>query len=288
MPLDFDENDMKRAKQVVLKTHPDKSKLTPEYFIFYSKAYKMVHSIWEFRKKGDASDNMSEKNTEYVNAIGAIGDKDKKVLLDNFFESNGKFKNKKDFNSWFNEQFDKNKLYHEGEEKGYENWLRSNDDMDTDFNKNVTMATMADEFDKKKSKIRSMIVKEDIKELSSNGISSYDLSMDAPSNFSSDIFSSLPYQDLRQAHMESVIPVTDEDYENTPKFKNINEFISHRNNQETKPLSEIQALEYLNNRNKKDDEMATSRAYQLAKQTEVAKQKNKEFWTSMQLLQNDR
>ena len=37
---DFDENDLKAAKKIVLKTHPDKSKLGPEYFLFYSKAYR--------------------------------------------------------------------------------------------------------------------------------------------------------------------------------------------------------------------------------------------------------
>ena len=33
--VDFDESDLKRAKQIVLKTHPDKSKLSPDYFLFY-------------------------------------------------------------------------------------------------------------------------------------------------------------------------------------------------------------------------------------------------------------
>jgi hypothetical protein len=36
IPVNFDEHDMKRAKQIVLKTHPDKSKLPAEYFLFYS------------------------------------------------------------------------------------------------------------------------------------------------------------------------------------------------------------------------------------------------------------
>ena len=43
VPINFDEQDMKRAKAIVLKTHPDKSKLPPEYFRFYSQAYKMLY-----------------------------------------------------------------------------------------------------------------------------------------------------------------------------------------------------------------------------------------------------
>ena len=282
IPIDFNETDLKRAKQIVLKTHPDKSNLDPEYFRFYSKAYKMLYTIWEFRKRGDIDND--NKNTEYSNDIA---DEEKKVLLDKFFETNSKLKSdkSKDFNRWFNEQFDKNKLYNEGEQKGYENWLRSDEDMDT-TSTNVTMSTMAQEFDKKKSQMRSLIVREEVMDFSSRGMNGCDLSTDAPGSFNSDMFSSLPYQDLHQAHTESVIPVTDEDYENKQKFNNVNEFVSYRNTQDTKPLSEMQALEYLNNRNKKDDEMATSRAYQLAKQTELSRQKNNEFWSGLMLLHN--
>uniref|UniRef100_A0A6C0EVR5 J domain-containing protein n=1 Tax=viral metagenome TaxID=1070528 RepID=A0A6C0EVR5_9ZZZZ len=282
IPVDFDETDLKRAKQIVLKTHPDKSNLDPEYFRFYSKAYKMLYTIWEFRKRGDIDND--NKNTEYSNDIA---DEEKRVLLDKFFETNSKLKSNKskDFNKWFNEQFDKNKLYNEGEQKGYENWLRSDEDMDT-TSTNVTMSTMAQEFDKKKSQMRSLIVREEVMDFSSRSMNGCDLSTDAPGSFNSDMFSSLPYQDLHQAHTESVIPVTDEDYENKQKFNNVNEFVSYRNTQDTKPLSEMQALEYLNNRNKKDDEMATSRAYQLAKQTELSRQKNNEFWSGLMLLHN--
>ena len=35
---DYDEKDLKDAKKIVLKMHPDKSKLGPEYFLFFSKA----------------------------------------------------------------------------------------------------------------------------------------------------------------------------------------------------------------------------------------------------------
>jgi hypothetical protein len=49
-----------------------------------------------------------------------------------------------------------------------------------------------------------------------------------------------------------------------------------------KPLSEQQANKYLDQRAKKEEEMATSRAYQLANQTEIAQKKNSQFWTSLQ------
>ena len=37
IPMDFDESDLKKAKQIVLKTHPDKSGLDAKYFYFFQK-----------------------------------------------------------------------------------------------------------------------------------------------------------------------------------------------------------------------------------------------------------
>ena len=281
IPVNFDEHDMKRAKQIVLKTHPDKSKLSADYFLFYSKAYKMLYSVWEFKKRGDV-DSKNPKNTEYSN----YSDEDKSVLLDQFFESNEKFKKSSNFNRWFNEQFERNKLSNEYEEKGYGDWLKTDDDLEEPA-KNVSMATMKQEFDKKKEKARSLIVREDVEEIwSNNSISSSELSNDAPGTYDSGLFSGLGFQDLYKAHTETVIPVTEEDYEQKQKFGSVNEYMSYRNNQDTKPLSEQQAEQYLKQRNEKDEEKAVRRAYELAKQTEMAKQKNQEFWSGLQLLKN--
>ena len=281
IPVNFDEHDMKRAKQIVLKTHPDKSKLSADYFLFYSKAYKMLYSVWEFKKRGDV-DSKNPKNTEY----SSYSDEDKTVLLDKFFESNEKFKKSSNFNRWFNEQFERNKLSNEYEEKGYGDWLKTDDDIEEPSN-NVSMATMKQEFDKKKERARSLIVREDVQEIwSNNSISSSELSNDAPGTYDSGLFSGLGFQDLYKAHTETVIPVTEEDYEQKQKFGSVNEYMSYRNNQDTKPLSEQQAEQYLKQRNEKDEEKAVRRAYELAKQTEMAKQKNQEFWSGLQLLKN--
>jgi hypothetical protein len=280
VPVNFDERDMKRAKQIVLKTHPDKSNLPADYFLFYSKAYKMLYSVWEFKKRGDV-DSKNPKNTEY----STYSDEDKTVLLDQFFESNEKFKKSANFNRWFNEQFERNKLSNEHEEKGYGDWLKTDEDIEQA--KNVSMATMKQEFDKKKEKARSLIVREDVQEIwSTNSITSSELSNDAPGTYDSGLFSGLGFQDLYKAHTETVIPVTEEDYEQKQKFGSVNEYMSYRNNQDTKPLSEQQAEQYLKQRNEKEEERAIRRAYELAKQTEMAKQKNQEFWSGLQLLKN--
>ena len=62
LDYNFDMNELKSAKKIVLQTHPDKSKLPKEYFLFYSKAYKMLYYVYEFRLK-----SKKNEHDEYVN-----------------------------------------------------------------------------------------------------------------------------------------------------------------------------------------------------------------------------
>ena len=43
--------DLKRAKKKVLMTHPDKSKLHSEYFLFYKKAFDIIYYFYENKVK---------------------------------------------------------------------------------------------------------------------------------------------------------------------------------------------------------------------------------------------
>jgi hypothetical protein len=63
---------------------------------------------------------------------------------------------------------------------------------------------------------------------SSGGGGYYGLGREAPQEYSSGLFSSLQYEDLKKAHTESVIPVTEDDYHNVKKFRNVNELQTFR------------------------------------------------------------
>ena len=141
LPINFDETQLKQAKQIVLKVHPDKSGLDAQYFIFYSKAYKMIYNIWEFRKK---SYDDKEKNTEY--SVDEEEDVGKSKILDQFLEKR-EMKDKKNFNKWFNQEFEKNKIASENESKGYGDWLKNEEtSVGSEINK--------DNFASKKKEIR--------------------------------------------------------------------------------------------------------------------------------------
>jgi len=273
---------MKNAKKLVLKTHPDKSGLHPDYFRFYSKAYKKLYFVWSF--KYSSKKTYDEAVDEYNDEDGRINlSKHKKGTLKDFLSENKIGKGEK-FNKWFNEQFEKNKIQNDSETNGYGEWLKSNEDIDED--KKISYTQMGEEIEKKKQQVRSIVVHKGIDELYSNFNGASNLTGDSPECYSSDLFSSLQYEDLRKAHVESVIPVTMEDYDNVKKFKNLNEYNNYRNSQNVVPLSEIQAAEYLNNKNKQEEIQTTNRAYKLAKQLEESNKNQTSFWGSIMKIKN--
>jgi hypothetical protein len=284
MPKDFVEEDLKAAKKIVLKTHPDKSGLPPDYFRFYSQAYKKIYFIWKF-KSSSAKDNNTKTYDEIMSNDEKVGhfSKQKKATLTEFLSSN-KIDKGKDFNKWFNEQFEKNKIQSEEETNGYGDWLKSDEDMDEE--KKISYTQMGEEIEKKKQQVRSLVVHKGIDELYSNFSGASNLTGDSPECFGSDLFSSLQYEDLRKAHVESVIPVTMDDYNNVKKFKNLNEYNNYRNTQDIVPLSEVQATEYLNNKNKYEETQTTNRAYKLAQQLEESNKKQSTFCGSIMKIKN--
>ncbi len=280
LDMDFNEIELKKAKQIVLKTHPDKSGLEPKYFLFFSKAYKTLFSIYSFKN------NTEKKNLESVQYDTEETDKeDMKRSLNKYFNSNDKLKNPKEFNEWFNSQFEKYRIQTEEDESGYGEWLKSNEDCEEE--RYVSMGEMQQEIEKKKRQVRErdLIVKKDIGEMYSNTSGSL-LGGNAPQEYSSGMFSSLTYQDLRQAHRESVIPVTQEDYEKRQKFKNVNEYAIYRDSQKFAPMSEQQTIEYLRNKDKMTEQESSQRAFTLARQMEEAKRRNQEFMGSIKYIDN--
>jgi hypothetical protein len=275
---DFNEDDLKAAKKIVLKTHPDKSGLASEYFLFYSKAYKVLFSVWEFKNK-----SKKDIKPEEFSKSDTFFDKQKKKTLDDFL-SKENLKDQKSFNKWFNSQFEKNKTDREDDATGYGDWLKSDEDIEEVTN--IHYSQIGEEIEKKKKHLQSLIVHEGVNELQFNYQGATSLTDSTPCSYGSDIFSNLKYEDLRKAHTETVIPVTMEDYNNIKKFRNVNEYNTFRNTQNTTPLSEIQAREYLSNKSKLEETDASNRAFKLAKQTEESQKKQDKYWANMRTIEN--
>ena len=96
----------------------------------------------------------------------------------------------------------------------------------------------------------------------------------------------MKYDDLKRAHTETVVPVTNEDFENRPKYRNVNHFKSARENQDVSPLSKKESMIILNKRDRMNDKVATNLAYDLLKQEQEAEERQKIWWKNLRQLKN--
>jgi hypothetical protein len=261
---------MRESKKIVLKTHPDKSRLEPKYFLFFSKAYKRLYSIYEFQNK--TTKKTEDKNEFY--------DSSKSEILNQMFEKEKGLKKSGNFNKWFNEQFEKHRL-EDSTENGYGDWLKSNEDI-VDVG-TVSQANMAAEIEKRKKQVQALTTYNGVNDPYASTFGGSSL-MEHNKNFSSgSIFSSdgMGYTDLRQAYVETVIPVTEEDYKKMPKFKNIEEYKMHRNTVDIKPIDKTEAMRQLYNQNKELETESAALAFHYAKQSEKAKKSQESFWSGL-------
>ena len=265
LDYNFNEEDLKRAKKSVLMMHPDKSGMDKEYFLFFTSAYKIVFAVYNFRVT-------KTKSTDYV----VEKDEEKEILLN-------KLKKQSNFNKVFNELFEQNKINNDEVDSGYADWLKSDEDIDQ---RSTTMQNMNETFERKKKEIQALVPVKDLADSYYSKGSSAELTGDRPDYYSSDVFASLPYEDLKRAHVESVIPVTHEDYLSRPKFNSVDEMRRNPNYNDTTPMSLDQAKDYLKQRDQAQNKSDMNRAYKLAKQDEVIEQVNKNVMSRFKLLGN--
>jgi hypothetical protein len=116
-----------------------------------------------------------------------------------------------------------------------------------------------------------------------SSLMSYDANFSSGSLFSND---GIGYTDLRQAYVESVIPVTEEDFHKSQKFKNIEEYKRHRDGINTTPLSKEDAMKQLYHQNKQKDEESAALAFYYAQQEEKMKSNQQNFWSGLKQLTN--
>ncbi len=274
--MNLSEDTMKECKKIVLKTHPDKSHLEPKYYQFFAKAYNKLKGIYEFQNK------IQIKKTTDTNEYF---DSDNGAVLDKVFDTNTKLKDPNNFNKWFNDQFDKHKV-EDDKETGYGGWLKSDEDIV--FTQNVTKSNMAAEMEKRKREVQTLTTYNGVNEqyastFGGSALMAYDSNFTSNSLFSGD---GMGYTDLRQAYVESVIPVTEDDYRRTQKFNSIDEYKRHRDSSNTVPLSKEEAMKKLFNENKQKDEESAALAYYYAQQTEKAQKNQANFWSGLKQISN--
>lgn len=263
----FGEFELKNAKKMVLMTHPDKSKLGKEVFLFFSKAYKYLYFIYEFRHRNDKTIREDLDGDEAHQEIIA------------------KIREKNDFHKVFNELFEEHKMRSEFADKGYNDWLSSDAGLDSSMPTVHNMTDMKNAFYEEKKKKKELIKYTGVQEMHDTTHS--DLTGQAPEHYGSSMFSKLQYEDVKVAHTENIIPVSELDFDPSKQFTSVTQLQQHRTiqSQSMTPLADAQAKQYLQNKKELETRESTRRAYTLAKQMEEAREKNEQFLAKFKYLQ---
>jgi hypothetical protein len=172
------------------------------------------------------------------------------------------------------------KIANDYEKNGYAQWLNNTNDEEIIVCKDLNCMNKIME-EKKQHLRNSMLVKKhEISEFNNNHYC--DLTNSKPEDYSSGLFSKFQYEDLKKAHTESIIPVTNEDYVNN--YSSYEDIRLKRASQSLVPLQENDAKNYLNKSKEHENALSSMRAYNLIKQDEVNKQKNEKFWSNLKRL----
>jgi hypothetical protein len=208
-----------------------------------------------------------------------------------------------EFNRWFNEKFEQYRLKDDEMETGYDAWFRSSSANDKDQDAHTTEDTNGGSWQEKVARLNqrkqelrnkyALVERQELEyaggDLGGGGGGGYDLTRERPQEYSSGIFGNLRYEDLKKAHTETVIPVTEEDYYRTKRFNNVNELQTFRDqtrrDMHRMTTKEEQEQIYQQSRMRQEEE-DTRRAFILAKQDEISRDIHKKLYSDMFRLEN--
>jgi len=209
-----------------------------------------------------------------------------------------------EFNQWFNEKFEQYRLKDDEMETGYEAWFRGTADKDAtsdtakdDNDEGGTWVEKVARLNQRKQELRNkyaLVERTELEYAGGGGNGSmdgggYDLTRERPQEYSSGIFGNLRYEDLKKAHTETVIPVTEEDYYKTRRFNTVNELQTFRDqtrrDMHRMTTKEEQEHIYQQSRMRQEEE-DTRRAFILAKQDEISRDIHKKLYSDIFRLDN--
>lgn len=268
--LDYELNEegMKKAKRQVLMMHPDKSNLKKEYFLFFSSAYKLLYKVYDFQKR-NTQDTTIKRNYSSVDI-----DEDREHN-----EAWMKLSKHKNFNKIFNELFDEI-IVNDNKNDGYGDWLKQQEEYLQAKNIDEMNTVIAE----RKKNLSSVVVFNGIQDNTGNIGTS--LTEEDHTDYQAGLFSILQYDDLKHAYTETVVPVTEEEYEKRTKYSGVDHLQRTRqyelheaviNSNHDKTLRDERVKEYSND---------MERVYCLMKQDEKHKQQTNKLASKLLQIAN--
>ena len=228
-------DDLKRAKKVVLMTHPDKSKLDSKYFLFYKKAFDIIVRFHDNQNK--QNQKISSNNTAYTPHTNNEDDNRTVKKVSSVINE----MSKREFQDKFNDLFEKNMATKVDESRN--EWFK-NDEPSYTTNETVNSSNMGKIFNSIKEQQTGLVKYRGVENIIANQSSTSNFYEDEDEDVyvTSDPFSKLKFDDLRKVHKdETVFSVSERDYQNVKKYSSVDHFMRERGQQSTTPLSKPEA-----------------------------------------------
>jgi hypothetical protein len=234
-------DDMKRAKMMVLKMHPDKSRLPPDYFLFYKKAFDMIVQYYN-----DSVKINTEVPTE--EQVYQTNDTDKRVAKTVHKTMNDMGQNK------FQDKF--NQLFEQHMKKPVRNtndWFKNNDPL-YQFDNISSVSGLAGAVESIKQKNAAIIQYNGVQNMSSGGPAFGNLYDDEENDTSNtyvtcDPFSKLKFDDLRKVHKDqTVLAVSESDFSKMKTYGSIDQLQRERGSMQVQHVDRSESEKILDQR----------------------------------------
>jgi len=265
LTYDLDMEGVKRAKKKVLMLHPDKSRLSSDYFIFYKRAFEVIVQFYEEKTRQNRAVPTEEVKYSPMNTSQQKSKQVNEVI---------KNMKKSEFQNKFNEMFEQNMKTAPDPKRN--EWFKKEDPI-FDINEKVSTQNMGQVFDTIKQRNMGMVQYKGVQSLNSgSGTNIYD-DEDDNSYVVCDPFSKLKYDDLRKVHKDqTVLAVSEKDFQKVPQYSSVDHFMRERGNQNLTPLEKTQAEKMMEMQQKEHEKMIMKKQYNANLKTMEYEEKNKQ------------
>jgi hypothetical protein len=283
--LGYDANidDLKGAKKIVLRMHPDKSKLPSEYFLFYKKAFEIILEYFREQNKMNqpvpTSETTAPKYQPMEQQDEHLSERMKTTLND--------IKNDR-FQSQFNDLYEKNMAKKIDDSRN--KWFVNNDPL-FEFESPASAKDIASKINEVKTKTAAMVQYKGVQDLMSITSAGryFDEVDDDPNEYvSCDPFSKLKFEDLRKVHRDqTVLAVSERDFEKMQTYGSVDQYNRARGSQDLSPMQDADANRLFAQKEEMlKKQMATQQHAANLKRMEY-EQKNKDVLSNFLLLENN-
>jgi hypothetical protein len=271
LTYDITIDDLKRAKKVVLMTHPDKSKLSPEYFLFYKKAFDIIVQFYENQTKQERAIPKEEIKYQNMNPNGYDKSSSNKIM--NTINE----MSKNDFQQRFNQLFEENMTQKPNPTRN--EWF-TQDEAIYRAPENINSKNMGQVFQRFKDENSNQMLSKyrGVENLTiQTGSGFYEDDNDQDDQYvCSDPFSKLKFDDLRKVHKDQTIFVVSEhDYQKVPQFSSVDHYVRERNKESMTPLEKEKAELMLSQQDRQYRETMMKKEHAAKLKSMEYEQKNK-------------